>query len=110
LRNRQILRAKFRRQHSIEKFIVDFYCNEAQLVIEVDGPVHEYTPEEDAIRQEFLESLGFTVLRFTNDEILNLLGGVIEKIMTALNKADFQPDSPSLRSGEGARGEVGGTC
>jgi very-short-patch-repair endonuclease len=59
LRNRQLLGAKFRRQHAIGKFVLDFYCAEAQLVVEVDGPVHQYTTEQDAVRQEFLESLGF---------------------------------------------------
>jgi very-short-patch-repair endonuclease len=80
LRNRQIADAKFRRQHTIERFIVDFYCAEAQLVVEVDGPIHDYTPEEDAIRQEFLESLGLRVIRFTNDDVLHHLGAVTEAI------------------------------
>jgi very-short-patch-repair endonuclease len=80
LRNRQIADAKFRRQHTIERFIVDFYCAEAQLVVEVDGPIHDYTPEEDAIRQEFLESLGLRVIRFTNDDVLHHLDAVTEAI------------------------------
>ena len=104
LRNRQVGKAKFRRQHSIDKFIVDFYCGEVRLVVEVDGPIHEYTVDEDAIRQEFLESLGFTVLRFTNDEVLNSVEYVIDQIVIALETSQVQPDSPSLPSGEGARG------
>src|SRR5262245_18256186 len=75
---------KFRRQHGIDKFIVDFYCHEARLIIEVDGFIHEYSVEEDAIRQEYLEGLGFRVIRFTNDDVLNTLENVIGRIRTAL--------------------------
>jgi very-short-patch-repair endonuclease len=84
LRNRQLAGLKFRRQHSIDRFIVDFYCADAQIIIEVDGPVHEYTPDEDAIRQEFLESLGYRVLRFTNDDVLQNLNAVIQVIADIL--------------------------
>jgi very-short-patch-repair endonuclease len=67
LRHKQLLGFKFRRQHVIDRFIVDFYCGEGRLVVEVDGGVHQYTEEEDAIRQEFLESLGLRVVRFRNE-------------------------------------------
>jgi very-short-patch-repair endonuclease len=53
LRRKQ-LGVKFRRQHLIDRFIVDFYSHEAALVVEVDGPIHEYTSEEDALRQQFI--------------------------------------------------------
>jgi very-short-patch-repair endonuclease len=71
---------KFRRQHAIESFIVDFYCVKANLVIEVDGPIHERQREEDAQRQSVLESPDLTVLRFTNDEVLDDLGNVLSTI------------------------------
>ena len=61
---------KFRRQHAIDRYIVDFYCPEARLVIEVDGPIHRYTQDEDAQRQIKLEEHGLRVLRFTNDQVL----------------------------------------
>ncbi len=80
LRNRQLAGLKFRRQHSIERFIVDFYCAEAKLIIEVDGPVHDYSKEEDTIRQEFLESQGFRVMRFTNDQVFNSPDDVLKQI------------------------------
>jgi very-short-patch-repair endonuclease len=83
LRNRQIEGLKFRRQHPIDRFIVDFYCVEAALVIEVDGPIHEYSPEQDAVRQEFLESLGLWVLRFTNERVMDDLDGVVAEITAA---------------------------
>ena len=80
LRGRRFHGLKFRRQHSIERFIVDFYCAEAHLIVEVDGPIHEYSREDDAIRQQFLEVQGFTVMRFTNAEVLTEMGGVLARI------------------------------
>lgn len=86
LRNKQILGFKFRRQHSIDRFIVDFYCGEVGLVVEVDGAIHDYTQEEDKLRQDFLESLGLRVLRFTNTEILTSMDGVLQVIAGYLYK------------------------
>src|SRR4051794_1903713 len=60
---------RFRRQHAIEPFIVDFYCPQARLVVEVDGPIHERQVEADRFRQEMLEACGLTVIRFKNDEV-----------------------------------------
>ena len=84
LRNRQLRSAKFRRQHAIDRFIVDFYCAAARLVVEVDGEIHDYQPLEDAIRQEFLEAQGLRVLRFTNDEILETIETALAQIEAAL--------------------------
>jgi len=84
LRNRQISGAKFRRQHTIDRFIVDFYCHEARLVIEVDGDMHQYTQEADTVRQQFLECGGLRVLRFRNDQIVHQLDRVLATIRTAL--------------------------
>lgn len=86
LRSRRTAGAKFRRQHAIERFIVDFYCADHALVIEVDGGIHDYTVEEDAIRQEYLESLGLRVLRFRNEEILTALDHVLAQIVRVLQK------------------------
>jgi very-short-patch-repair endonuclease len=79
LRNKG-LGVKFRRQHTIERFIVDFICTEKKLIVEVDGEVHRKTVERDEIRDEFLASLGFTVLHFWNDEVLTNINAVIKKI------------------------------
>jgi len=84
LRKNQIRGIKFRRQYVIERFISDFCAPSIRLIIEVDGPTHEYTQEEDAIRQAYLESVGFTVLRFTNLDVLNTLdavAGVIDGVV-----------------------------
>jgi very-short-patch-repair endonuclease len=80
LRNRKVCDSKFRRQHSIERFIVDFFCEDHRLVIEVDGSIHDYTVEEDAIRQAYLESLGYRVIRFGNDEVFQTIDAVIEQV------------------------------
>src|SRR5215216_2757012 len=70
LRNRN-LKYKFRRQYPIEVFIIDFYCAGAKLLIEIDGATHfEKTQMEyDQARTDYLESLGYEVIRFTNDDV-----------------------------------------
>ncbi len=88
LRHRQIAGVKFRRQHAIERFIVDFYCPEVGLIVEIDGSVHEYTVAEDAIRQEYLESLGLRVLRFSNDDVWHEIEGVVEIIRAAVQREE----------------------
>ncbi len=87
LRRHQLAGYQFRRQHTIERFIVDFYCAKARLVIEVDGPIHDYTPQEDAVRQAFLESRGLRVLRFSNADVLDDIESVLETIHAALCSA-----------------------
>ena len=84
LRNRQVQGLKFRRQHAIDRYIVDFYCPEARLVIEVDGPIHEFTQDEDTQRQLKLEERGLRVLRFTNDQVLSELKDVLSEIAESL--------------------------
>lgn len=86
LRRKQLSGCRFRRQHAVGRFIVDFYCAEARLIIEVDGSIHEYTAEEDAIRQEYLESLGLTVCRFSNGDVLLQTDAVVERICDVLQK------------------------
>ena len=81
LRGRQCAGLRFRRQHAIDRFIVDFYCSEHNLVIEVDGEIHQYTKEEDVVRQEFLESLNLHVMRFSNEQVMKSLDDVL-KILT----------------------------
>jgi len=86
LRKEQVLGFKFRRQYPIDRFIVDFYCTDAWLVIEVDGSIHDDQQEADQLRTEFLESLGLRVLRFTNGEVLQQTDGVIERIAEVLQE------------------------
>jgi len=84
LRRRQLGGFKFRRQHIIGAYIVDFYCPEEKLVIEVDGPVHETQKEYDQLRDEELLALGYQVVRFKNEEILDDLDMVLKKILEVL--------------------------
>jgi very-short-patch-repair endonuclease len=84
LRRHHLHGCKFRRQHSIERFIVDFYCAKARLVVEVDGPIHQYQGEQDLIRQEYLESHDLKVLRFSNDAVINNVDEVIKHILSFL--------------------------
>jgi very-short-patch-repair endonuclease len=78
---------KFRRQHGIEVYLADFYCAEAGLVIEVDGPIHATQQEQDEYRQMILGTLGLRVLRFSNYEVLNKSVAVRESIRSALQTA-----------------------
>ncbi len=80
LRKRQLCGAKFRRQHNIGQFIVDFYCHEAKLVVELDGSVHQRQREKDADRDEWMTAIGLTVLRFENEFVWQCLRAVLEKI------------------------------
>ena len=84
IRRRQLLGYKFRRQHPIHCYIVDFYCAEARLVVEVDGRSHDDTGEYDAERTEVLEDIGLRVIRVTNWEVKHNLEGVLCFIVEAL--------------------------
>jgi very-short-patch-repair endonuclease len=95
LRNHQLLGLKFRRQYSIGPHIADFCCYERRLIIEIDGPSHDFTAEDDERRTRWLESEGFRVVRFGNDEVLNDLDGVVERLMAVL--AAPSPDPPDVR-------------
>lgn len=85
IRNQQ-LGVKFRRQHGIGKYIVDFYCADAQLVIELDGDSHYQNgaQEYDRTRDEFIRTQDLRVLRFTNIEVVNNLDGVVSMICVAI--------------------------
>lgn len=69
LRNRRYLEQKFRRQHVIEGFVVDFFCREHNLAIEVDGGIHKTRKDYDEVRQSLIESKGIRFIRITNEEI-----------------------------------------
>jgi very-short-patch-repair endonuclease len=87
LQRRQLLGKKFRRQISIGRYIVDFYCPEKRLVIELDGEAH-FTHNRDIYedkRTDYLQERGLTILRFENDELKGNLDGVLETIKRHLN-------------------------
>lgn len=78
---------KFRRQYSIGKYIVDFYCQKSKLAIEIDGDSHYQIGAEykDKTRQKYLESLGIKVIRFTNTDIYTNRDNVVEIILSHLS-------------------------
>ena len=86
LRNRKPGGAKFRRQHPLGRYIADFYCHEALLVIELDGNVHgdASQAEYDSVRQKEIEARVLIVLRFQNEEVIDNLSVTLEKIVAAL--------------------------
>lgn len=108
-RDRQLLGFKFGRQHPVGRYIADFACGEADLIVELDGGQHGRSAT-DATRTRALAEHGYGVIRFWNDDVLSNVDGVPETIAEHLNKAP----SPGLRfakpdlSPEG-RGEAGPT-
>ena len=110
LRDRQLAGAKFRRQHSIGTYVVDFYCADAKLVVELDGSVHD-SPEAqlaDCERDAIICDLGLSMMRFRNSDVEERLAYVLEKIEENLN-TDLLPNIAStaltpLPEGERGRG------
>ena len=80
LKGRQLLGYKFRRQYSVDRYVVDFYCPELKLAVEIDGDGHfqNGAKNNDRRRQAFIESFGIQFLRFTNEDVFKNLDGVIE--------------------------------
>lgn len=85
LRNRQIQGCKFRRQQVIGPYIADFLCMEPKLIIEIDGGQHLNNPN-DVVRSQYLNQLGYNVLRFWNHEVLQETPAVVEKIRISINE------------------------
>jgi very-short-patch-repair endonuclease len=98
LKNRNIFKAKFRKQHPINIYIADFYCHAYKLVIEVDGEIHNDSEqiEYDLGRTVDLNNIRLKVLRFTNVEIINDMDQVIKKILRVITE-----ETP-LQGGRGA--------
>lgn len=87
VRNRKLNNLKFRRQVPVGSFIVDFLCEEKNIIIELDGGQHNI-PENillDEERTEFLKSKGYRIIRFWNNEVENNLEGVYERLLQILN-------------------------
>ncbi len=83
LRSRDLVGHKFRRQHPVGRFVVDFVCLEAGVIVEIDGGQHAGSPG-DAIRTHFLEANGYLVLRFWNNDVLTQTGAVSVAILEAV--------------------------
>ncbi len=86
LKNRKLFKPKFRRQHPIDIFIVDFYCHEFKLVVEIDGGIHldNEIHEYDLGREADITKYGIRILRFTNNQIFNDINSVKNEILVAM--------------------------
>ena len=101
LRNGQVEGFKFRRQHPVPPYVLDFYCERAHLAVEVDGSQHAMTA--DASRTAFLRSHGIAILRFHSNDVLQQTDAVIEAIWNRLNRPTLTPTP--LPTGEGLQGQ-----
>ncbi len=102
-RNRHFQGFKFRRQHILCGYIVDFVCLEKRLIIELDGGQHIEQKEHDAIRTRILEADRFRLLRFWNHEVFNNINGVMEMIYNALQDSIYMHQTPLTRRAKSAR-------
>jgi very-short-patch-repair endonuclease len=101
LRARRLQGWKFRRQHQLGSYIVDFVCPDAQLIVELDGGQHADQLIYDERRTLELQAMGYLVLRFWNNDVLANLEGTLEALLKALASPGPSPQ-PSPRRGEGA--------
>ncbi|ABW29706.1 endonuclease domain-containing protein [Acaryochloris marina] len=102
LQKRQLSGLKFRCQHAIGSFIVDFYCPQCRLVIELDGDIHNQQVEYDEARTEQLNQLGYRVIRFHNSDVMHHLDHVLQQIRQASEQSiDRHSKSPRM-------GDLGG--
>lgn len=109
LRELRTLGLHFRRQVQLGPYYADFACHRHKLVIEVDGDTHAQTEMYDARRDAFIWGQGYRVARFTNDEVMSNLDGVMERVVSML---DVPPPSIPPHRGEGSAagglGKIGG--
>jgi very-short-patch-repair endonuclease len=87
LRTNKLNRLHFRRQQVIDGYIADFYCHQHELIVEVDGAIHELQKEYDRDREDYLIARGFRIIRFTNDDINENLKGILQKIVEACKES-----------------------
>jgi very-short-patch-repair endonuclease len=80
LRNRKFNGIKFRRQYIIKGFVLDFYCPDHKLGIELDGSIHNKQVDHDKARQNFIETHGINIIRFKNDDVIKNIDRVLLKI------------------------------
>lgn len=97
LRMRQFADYKFLRQKPIDNYIVDFYCSELRLVIEIDGDSHAEAVQYDTERTKVLEALGLTVVRYTNNDVIQNIQGVYDDLSERIE--NLTPLAPLIRGG-----------
>ena len=106
LRDRRMMDCKFRRQFPVGRYVVDFVCWEHSLIIELDGGHHQAQQDYDRVRTEWLQSRGFVVLRYWDNDVLTELDSVLESISEVLRKR-MATSSPSPQPSPPGEGVVG---
>jgi len=86
LRSRQLDGWKFRRQVPLGRYVVDFLCEEARLVVELDGGQHDQMIERDALRTQWLGDNGYRVVRFWNNDAMSNIEGILQTLTLALSQ------------------------
>jgi very-short-patch-repair endonuclease len=86
IRGRRLGGLRFRSQHPVGAFVLDFYCPSCKLVVEVDGAVHNQQAEYDEARTERLNNYGYRVIRFRNEEVVHELPSVLQRILAAASE------------------------
>lgn len=106
LKSKSLEGYKFRRQHIIDRYIADFVCLKHRLIIEVDGLIHTHPDHQvsDEVRTSWLKELGFNVLRFTNEEVINNVEETKSKILSALQQQPNIKEPSDLSSPTGGQG------
>ena len=103
LRAKRLFGLKFRRQQPVGPYVVDFFCAEKKLIVELDGGQHQEQAEYDASRDVWLRAEGYTVLRYWNNEFLRHLDSVLEDISRYAGMLDAPPPQPLPPQGGGTR-------
>jgi very-short-patch-repair endonuclease len=94
LRDRRLAGFKFKRQVPIGRYVADFFCADASLIVEIDGGQHS-EEERDAERTKALEAFGYLVIRFWNHDVMQNIDGVLEEILSTLNRQTPDPPHPT---------------
>ena len=100
LRRKQLDGFRFRRQHPIGIYIVDFLCPEAKLIVEVDGGQHNVEEDKDEKRTRWLEARGYRIIRFWNNDVLSNTDGVVLAVLEEL-RGGYPPPYPPPQGGRG---------
>ncbi len=97
LNKKQLLGYRFKSQHPIDHYIVDFYCHQLKLVVEVDGGIHKSKDQQeyDINRSGDLEEFGLKIIRFQNEEILSSLNDVLDKLILQCKKLESKQEQKS---------------
>jgi very-short-patch-repair endonuclease len=93
LRDRRLAGWKFKRQVPIDRFVVDFFCADGKVIVEIDGGQHDENRARDASRTAALEAMGYLVLRFWNNDVMRNTDGVLETILGTLNLLRSKPEA-----------------